>query len=96
MKTFSTETAADFLNIHPTTLIELTSKGDIPAAKIGRAYVYLEDDLVGYVRAKVKEQTEARRKKLEERKVIIPAPIATSRAKAGRKQNTRPDLSVYA
>lgn len=50
MRTFNVDECAQFLKIHRTTVLELAGKGELPGAKIGRAWVFLEDDLVAYVR----------------------------------------------
>lgn len=48
MKTLTLKEAAKFLKIHPETL---RKRKDIPCAKVGRALVYVEDDLVAFLRA---------------------------------------------
>lgn len=52
--------AADILKVHPNTVQDLISKGFLPAAKIGRAYVILVRDLVAYIEAQVVHQTAIR------------------------------------
>ncbi|MDW5417716.1 helix-turn-helix domain-containing protein [Iodobacter sp. CM08] len=93
MKSYDIATAAAFLNIHPTTLSELAASGELIAAKIGRAYVFLEDDLVSYVRSVAAKQTAARRKKKAEREALAMPVIQNP---VGRKNKPRPDLSAYA
>ena len=51
MKTLDLSEASDFLKVHPSTLLEKTRTGAIPGRKVGRAWVYLEDELVAYLRA---------------------------------------------
>ncbi len=43
--------AAQFLRVHPEELRRRAKLGLVPGAKIGRAWVFLEDDLVTYLRS---------------------------------------------
>lgn len=63
--------AAELLHLHPNTLRERTACGDIPGAKIGRSWGYIEDDLLVYMR--------------EQYPVKAPSPCSTSKrtAKSG-------------
>lgn len=61
MKTFDIHEAADFLKIDRKTAMDLAASGDLPGAKVGRAWVFLEADLVDYLRDKVRKQTNERR-----------------------------------
>jgi hypothetical protein len=49
--TFTLQEAAAFLKIHPGTLLQKAKTGDVPGAKIGKRWVFLEIDLVAYVRS---------------------------------------------
>lgn len=60
MKTHTIETAAALLATDTTTVQALIHDGKIPAAKIGRAWVMLEDDLDDYLRQRIREQTAER------------------------------------
>lgn len=51
MDTLDTEQAAEFLRIHPVTLKAKARSGEIPGAKIGKRWVFLQVDLVAYLRA---------------------------------------------
>lgn len=51
MKTLVLEEAAQFLHMHPITLLRKANSGEIPGAKIGKRWIFLEVDLVDYVRA---------------------------------------------
>jgi excisionase family DNA binding protein len=51
MKTLNLEEAAAFLHMNPETLRERAKAGVIPAAKPGKCWVFLEEDLVAYVRS---------------------------------------------
>lgn len=54
----SLDEAASFLGVHPVTLQGLAKSGKVNGAKIGRAWRFLDVDLVAYLRA-TKIQTEA-------------------------------------
>ena len=51
MKTFALEEAAAFLPLHPVTVAERAKRGLIPGAKLGKRWVFIEADLVGYLRS---------------------------------------------
>ena len=51
MKTFGLNEAAAFLRCHPEELRRRAKAGIIPGAKVGRAWVFLEDDLAAYLRS---------------------------------------------
>jgi Helix-turn-helix domain len=51
MRTFGLGDAAQFLRVHPEELRRRAKAGQIPGAKIGRAWVFLEDDLASYLRS---------------------------------------------
>lgn len=49
--------AAGFLGIHTQTLRERAANGEIPGAKVGKSWRFLEDDLVNYLRSLYSNQT---------------------------------------
>ena len=51
LRTLSLTEAAKFLRVHPETLRQLARQGKIPGAKVGRAWVFLEEDLAEYLRS---------------------------------------------
>jgi hypothetical protein len=51
METFDLEQAAQFLNLHPEELRRRAKAGLVPAAKVGKRWLFLLDDLVVYVRS---------------------------------------------
>ena len=71
MKTLDIAECAEFLKINSTTASELAASGELPGAKIGRAWVFLLDDLVEYLRAEVRRQ-QAKRKGEETKPVAKP------------------------
>ena len=50
--TLTLQKAAEFLNIHPVTLADKARAGEIPGAKVGRAWVFIKIDLEEYIRSK--------------------------------------------
>lgn len=71
--------AADTLHIHPHSLEKLIRAGDIPAGKVGRAYLLMTRDVVAYAEKIVLAQTAERLSKITK---VTKAP-ATSRRRAG-------------
>jgi excisionase family DNA binding protein len=55
-KTFDIDECADFLKVDRNTALKLAQQGDLPGARIGRAWVFLEDDIVEYLRVRVRQQ----------------------------------------
>lgn len=51
MKTLTLQEAAEFLKIHPVTLGQKARLGLIPGAKIGKSWVFVDIDLIEYIRA---------------------------------------------
>lgn len=51
MNTFNLQEAARFLKIHPVTLQDKARAGDVPGAKIGKCWVFVEIDLIEYIRS---------------------------------------------
>ena len=52
MLTLNLRSAAALLKIHPVTLQGLARAGVVPGAKIGRAWVFIEVDLLEFIRSK--------------------------------------------
>jgi excisionase family DNA binding protein len=51
MKTLGLQEAAAFLRCHPEELRRRAKMGAIPGAKVGRGWVFVEDDLAAYLRS---------------------------------------------
>jgi excisionase family DNA binding protein len=49
-KTLTLQEAAELLHMHPETLRQRAQAGEIRAAKPGRSWVFLEEDLLDYLR----------------------------------------------
>lgn len=60
-ETLSLTEAAEYLNTSSETLEELVDVGNLPAGKIGKAYVFHLEHLRDYLRAEIERQTAERR-----------------------------------
>jgi len=61
VRTLDQVEAAYFLRCESETLSDLVFRGDIPCARIGDALVFIEDDLIDYLREQIRKQTDARK-----------------------------------
>ena len=61
LKTYDINEAADFLKVDRSTALDLAGDGTLPGAKVGRAWVFMEDELIAYLRDVTRKQTQARR-----------------------------------
>jgi hypothetical protein len=51
MKTLDLNQAAELLKLHPQTVLQRSRAGEIPAAKPGKCWVYIEEDLLNWLRS---------------------------------------------
>ena len=56
METLTLEEAAELLKMHPATLQEKARSGEIPGAKPGKCWVFVDVDLIEYIRSKYKRR----------------------------------------
>lgn len=99
MKTFDIIECADFLKVDRTTILKLAGAGEIPGAKIGRSWVFLEDDIVSFLRKKAQEQANTRLMGGNEeqhddalQRAITRQSVAQDPRKRGRRSRTLPSL----
>lgn len=95
MKTFDIDECAEFLKINRMTAMELAAKGKLPGAKIGRAWVFLVEDLVEYLKAQVRLQQRQRAVEADvtdglEAAAARTPPSVTMHPLAGRGRQKRP------
>ncbi|PPC95195.1 MAG: hypothetical protein CTY33_00115 [Methylotenera sp.] len=57
METLDLEAAAKLLYASESTVLELVGNGELPAAKIGRKWVFVDIDLIEYIRSKYTPKT---------------------------------------
>ena len=55
--------ASDLLKVHPNTVLKMITSGEIPAAKVGRAWVMLKKDVLDYIENMIIRQTAERMRK---------------------------------
>lgn len=65
MRTYGVDECGEFLKVDRTTVLKLAGDGILPGAKIGRSWVFLEDELIEYVRKQTYSQMRARRAERE-------------------------------
>lgn len=61
MKSISLEEASEILHIERTRCLELAGSGELPGARIGRAWVFLESLVYDYLHQQILEQTQRRK-----------------------------------
>lgn len=52
--------AAELMKIHPKTVLDKINAGELPAAKVGRAYVLLTKDVLNHIEQQIMRQTAER------------------------------------
>lgn len=94
--TLGLEEAAEFLKVNPETVRRLADGGDLLGAKIGVSWVFLRADLMEYLRAEARRQTEERRERAE---AMLAGKITGQRVKTAcsvsrgaQRKRKRPDL----
>jgi excisionase family DNA binding protein len=98
VRTFDINEVAAFLKVDRTTALSLAGSGQLPGAKIGRAWVFLESDVVAYLKGEVERQSEERRRaagmleEISRREALLPPPNIASRRKRGRLRKFFPEL----
>lgn len=51
MRTMNLKEAAEFLNMNPESLRQKAKVGIVPGAKVGKSWVFIEEDLADYIRS---------------------------------------------
>jgi excisionase family DNA binding protein len=102
MKTLDIMECAELLKIERTHALTLAGNGTLPGAKIGRAWVFLEEDLVEYLRTEVRKQMRERQaaaaveQDLKASAERNPSMVALpTKATKSRQRKPLPDLSLY-
>jgi excisionase family DNA binding protein len=67
---------AELVHAEPSTVASLALRGEIPAASIGKSYIFLRDDVMRFVREKIERDTAERRNKRNPHAAGIVAQIA--------------------
>ena len=92
MKTYDINETADFLKVDRATALDLAGSGELPGAKIGRAWVFLESDLVEYLRDKVRRQTTERKDEAALKQRKSNEPLTYSAKRFDRRKRALPKL----
>ncbi len=58
--TLDINAAGALMNVHPKTVLDMIGRGDLPAGKVGRAYVLLKRDVMAYIENLIIRQTAER------------------------------------
>lgn len=58
--TIDINAAGKLMNVHPKTVLDMIGRGDLPAGKVGRAYVLLKRDVMAYIENLIIRQTAER------------------------------------
>jgi excisionase family DNA binding protein len=58
-RTLTLDTAAELLNTHPDTVSDCIHNRGLPAARIGRSYVLIDDDVIAWLRTQYGNQGKA-------------------------------------
>ena len=56
MQSLNLQQAAAFLHVHPITLLRKAQTGEVPAAKPGKCWVFLDVDLIEYLRSQYSQR----------------------------------------
>lgn len=81
IRTLNIDEACQLLHTHKSTLYQKIASGEIPAARIGRSWIFVELDLVDYIRKQYKAESQEVRCHSTNRKAPI-AGMSTSRSQA--------------
>lgn len=63
IETLDLEEAASLMKAEADTIMQLARTGELPGAKIGKAWVFMRSDVIAYLRKKIDADTQDRRKK---------------------------------
>lgn len=98
MDTLDLAGAAELLKVNPETVRELATVGAILGAKVGVAWVFIKVDLLDYLRAEARRQTNERLAKAEAARELGEKPgrvsTATTAARVNRTRRIRPQLDA--
>ena len=104
-RTLNLDQAAELLFTTPETVADCIKHRGLQAARIGRAYVLIEDDVINWLRTQYPEATKCDSTNAQARPIgtpVLPAPTANELASAlapnpkRRRKNSRPTLRMIA
>ncbi len=77
MKTLDLHQAAQFLRMNPEALRQKAKAGEVPGAKPGKCWVFVEEDLVEYIRSQYASQRQATRATCNEEVILCRYDVET-------------------
>jgi len=85
-RTLNLDEAAEFLGIHKQTLRVRAKLGEIPGARVGRAWRFIEEDLVNHLRSLYAQSRQVPQGTIMENSLWVPINAATSGGSGSRTQ----------
>lgn len=73
--TINAQQCAELLQCNSETVEELTRKGELPAVKFGRGWIYVKSDLLAYLAEKARNEAQERRIEVQKK---LSQPAATT------------------
>ena len=86
-----TDQVAKMLHCEVSTIAGLACRGELPATKLGKGYLFVADDVVAFVRSKIASDTAERLAKRNPERIMAVALNRTSQG-PGRRRTQLPDL----
>lgn len=98
MKTIKFNECLEILKCKRTRLLNLIHQGKVPAAKVGRSWVFIESDIYQYLRDEMTRTQELKQQRrqiteLLTRKILKEVPHAIR--KRGRRRTYHPDVEFF-
>lgn len=92
MNTLGVEECAALLRVDKSTILQLAQSGEIPGAKIGKAWVFIVEDVMNYLRMKVEQQVAERRAAAEDGTLYRVNSVLKEHKKRGRPRLFSPQM----
>jgi len=95
LRTLTLPQAAEFLKLHPQTVRKLALAGEIPAAKPGKCWVFVEQDLASWLRSRYRGNGQVPQGDTQENAscrsidALIPTSESPPKSPPGRRVRTR-------
>lgn len=68
-ETMDLPAVAAYLGARSETVAQLARKGELPGAQIGKGWIFLREDVIGFLRNRIAQETETRRAMLRQEKI---------------------------
>jgi hypothetical protein len=94
-ETMDIQEVAAFCRAEPETIAQYARSGTLPGTKMGKGWVFLRDDVVGFLRERIADETKMRRAKTKDT-VRMPEPIGVAFERPAKLRRTAlPLLPTY-